>query len=421
MSGFDKVIGYDDLKVEMKIMCDAMKNPEKYKKLGATIPHGMLLYGDPGIGKSLLAKTFAEETGRTTYIVRKDKPDGEFVNYVRETFREAKENVPSVVLLDDMDKFSNGDEFHKDAEEYVTVQACIDDVKESEVFVIATVNDKFVLPDSLLRSGRFDKVINLRCPEGEDAVKIVEFFLNQKKIVDDIDAREIASILEGRSCADLETIVNEAGLYAAYDDRDKITHNDLLRSCLRHIFRAPEKRKFNDEEQKRIVAIHEAGHAVIAEVLDPGTVNLISIAGYSGDINGITSISKPKGYWNSKELMEHRVIHLLGGKAASEVVSGVSDVGVNSDLRRAYDIVERFVDNYCSYGFTSFDRKNASVVPKENRDRRMASEMEKYYQNAMKIIRDNRAFLDALIDALMDKQTISGRDIKAIKMQIYGI
>lgn len=418
MNGFDKIIGYDDLKFEMMIICDSMKNPKKYMKLGATIPHGMLLYGEPGIGKSLLAKTFAEETGRTTYIVRKDKPDGEFVNFIRETFNKAKENAPSVILLDDMDKYSNGDEFHKDAEEYVTVQACIDDVKESDVFVIATVNDKFVLPDSLLRAGRFDKVIKLKCPEGEDAVKIVEYFLNQKKIADDIDVREIANILEGRSCAALETIVNESGLYVAYDGRDKITHDDLIRSCLRHIFKAPVKSNMDDEDEKRIVAIHEAGHALIAEVLDPGTVNIVSIAGYNGDIDGITSISKPKGYWNSKELMEHRVIHLLGGKAASEVVSGVSDVGVNSDLRRAYDIVERFVDNYCSYGFTSFDRHNASAVPKEDRDRRMASEIEKYYQAAKQTIRDNREFLDAIIDALMDKQTISGRDIKVIKDQI---
>lgn len=420
MNGFDRIVGYDELKAEMMIMCDSMKNPEKYKKLGATIPRGMLLYGEPGIGKSLLAKTFAEETGRTLHTVRKDKPNGEFVNFIRETFVKAKENAPSVVFLDDMDKFANGDEAHKDAEEYVTVQACIDDAREAEVFVIATVNDINVLPDSLLRPGRFDKVIELECPRGEDAVKIFEYFLSRKNIVEDIDAREIANILEGKSCANLENIVNEAGLYAAYDGRDRIAHNDLLRACLRNIYGAPEKPDYFDENQKRITAVHEAGHAVIAEILDPGTVNLISIAGYGGGVNGITSTSLPKGYWNSMELMEHRVIHLLGGKAATEVVSGTIDVGVSSDIRRAYDVVERFVTDYCSCGFSSYVRHHSSDLPREERDRKIVNEIERYYQEAMKILRDNRAFLDALVEALMNKQTVSGRDVKAIKERVYG-
>lgn len=302
MYGFDKIIGYEDLKYEMKIVCDSIKNPEKYKKLGAKIPRGIMLYGEPGIGKSLLATTFCEESGRTCFIIRKDRPDGEFVNYIKEIFEKAKDSAPSIIFLDDMDKFSNGDERHKDAEEYVAVQAGIDTVKDFDVFVISTVNDKDVLPDSLLRPGRFDKVIEMRYPEGEDAVKIVDFYLKQKQIADDVDAREIANILNGRSCAELETIVNEAGMYAAFDNRDRITHNDLIRSCLRYIFEAPEMLTATNNEEVRITAIHEAGHALVAEILDPGSVNLISVAGYDGNISGITSIHKPAGYRKSKEL-----------------------------------------------------------------------------------------------------------------------
>lgn len=420
MYGFDKIIGYEDVKAEMKIICDSMKNPDKYKKLGAAVPRGILLWGEPGIGKSLLARTFCEESGRTWFVVRKDKPDGEFVNYIKEMFDRAKEAAPSIVFLDDMDKFTNGDRNHKDAEEYVTVQTCIDNVKESDVFVISTVNDKYVLPDSLLRPGRFDKVVKMKSPEGEDAVKIVSYFLKNKQVSDDVNAREIARILDGRSCAELETIVNEAGMYAAFDNRDKISHSDLIRACLRYIYRAPQTLISDNPDEVDIVACHEAGHAVVAEILDPGSVSLISVAGFgNSSANGITSIYKPEGYWKSKRLMEHRVIGILGGKAATEIVSGEVDMGSNSDINRAFDIIERFVDNVCAYGFDSFVRGDSSSIPSENRDRMIVKEIEKYYQEAKKVLIDNRAFLDELTKELIDKQTLTGSDILRIKNMVY--
>lgn len=263
------------------------------------------------------------------------------------------------------------------------------------------------------------RAIEMRCPEGEDAVKIVDFYLKQKQIADDVDAREIANILNGRSCAELETIVNEAGMYAAFDNRDRITHNDLIRSCLRYIFEAPEMLTATNNEEVRITAIHEAGHALVAEILDPGSVNLISVAGYDGNISGITSIHKPAGYKKSKELQEHRITGVLAGKAATEIVSGTVDMGVNSDMHKAFDMIEKFVDNVCAYGFDSFDRHGASSIPRENRDRMLVREMDKFYQIAKKTIIENRAFLDAIVEELLEKQTLTGRDIARIKTEVY--
>ena len=113
MSEFDKVIGYDDIKAELKRFCDVLKNPEKYKKLGVTMPKGILLYGDPGLGKSLMAKCFIEESGRKVFTIRKEMPNGDFINYIKETFERAKGDGPSIVFLDDMDKYANEDENHK--------------------------------------------------------------------------------------------------------------------------------------------------------------------------------------------------------------------------------------------------------------------------------------------------------------------
>lgn len=415
MSAFDKVIGYESIKVELRIVSDIMRNPEKYHSLGVTTPKGILLYGEPGIGKTLMAKSLIEESGRKAFTIRKDKPDGEFVNFIRETFEQAKKDAPSIVFLDDMDKFANEDYMHRDAEEYVTVQACIDETKGVEVFVLATANQSEDLPDSLKRPGRFDKVIEMRSPEGEEAEEIVKYFLSTKKISGEVDYREIARILDGRSCADLETIINEAGIYAAYDNRTMISHHDIIRACLRYIFDAPEEIEEECAEDKREIAIHEAGHAVAAEILDPGSVNLISISGYNGSTRGITSISKPEGYWKSKSLMEHKVIGLLAGKAATEIMCHAVDVGVASDIKRAFSIVERLVDDYCSYGFDSFIRHDSSEFVGCNKDRMLDREMNKYYEKAKDLIVDNRDFLMAVVEELLDKRTMTNADLKRIK------
>ena len=139
-TAFEAIIGYEDIKLELRRILDQLINSEKYEALGVTEPHGLLLHGEPGVGKSTLARCFLEACGRKSYICRKEKPNGDFVKEISRIFDEAEQNTPSVILLDDVDKFSNEDENHRDAEEFVAVQACIDRVKNSQVFVIATAN-----------------------------------------------------------------------------------------------------------------------------------------------------------------------------------------------------------------------------------------------------------------------------------------
>ncbi|MDD3999273.1 MAG: ATP-binding protein [Bacilli bacterium] len=224
MKEFDKVIGYKSIKIELERICDWMINPEKYKKLGVNLPGGLLLYGEPGVGKTLFAGCFIEAAKRKAYICRKNEPNGDFVKTIKKTFDDALGNAPSIVVLDDLDKFANEDEDHKNAEEFITVQSCIDDIKGKDVFVLATANDLTNFPRSILRAGRFDKSIKVNNPTGEDCVKIVRYYLSQKKNVKDIDAREIARILNGKSCAELETVVNEAGIYAGFQNKRIYRH-----------------------------------------------------------------------------------------------------------------------------------------------------------------------------------------------------
>ena len=413
---FDAVIGYKSIKKELIRICDIMRNSEFYSKLGVSVPNGLLLSGDPGLGKTLMANCFIKASGRKAFTCRKDKPDGDFVNHIKSTFDEAVKNAPSIVFLDDMDKFANGDRYHRNSEEFVTIQSCIDDAKNKDVFVLATINDEDAIPSSLLRAGRFDNRIEVNSPKGEDAEKIVEYYIKKKNFVSEVDVKTITRLLNGASCAELETVINEAGVYAGFNRKDKIEMDDIVKACLRIIHKAPEKESSHSPEVLKAVAYHEAGHAVIAEVLEPGSVNFVSVRSHGGGVGGFTNYYQPEEYWIKKKHMENRVIVLLGGKAATETVFGETDVGTNSDLHRAFDIVKRFVEDYCSNGFDRWlQAREYSNGVVERRDMQLSIEMEKFYHTAKKILIDNREFLDKLATALMNKDILTSVEIQAIK------
>jgi len=418
MSKFDKVVGYEDIKAELIRICDVVKNPEKYVRLGVRMPRGIMLWGEPGLGKSLMAQCFIEESGCKTFIIRKEKPDGEMVNAIREVFNKAKAENRAIVFLDDLDKFANEDNQHPDAEEYVAVQACIDTCKDSDVFVIATANNKYCLPNSLLRSGRFDKVIEVEYPKGDNAIKVIQHYLSQKSNLGDVDAIEIARIMTGRSCADLEMVVNEAGIYAGFDGKDKIGQQDLLRACMRMLFAGPERVAEEDDGCEKHRAVHEAGHAVVAEVQEPGSVSLVTINDYLGEHGGLTIGYSPIDSNASKERMDQVLIQKLSGKAATEVVLGIIDVGCSDDMRKAFRIIDDYIDSLCAYGFDTYVLGDASENLLAKKEQLMALEMNKYYQHTKKLLSDNRVFLDKVTDALLEKRTLTQAEIKRIRDSI---
>ena len=216
MEAFEEIIGYEDVKHELRRIADALNRSEAYRALGAKAPSGLLLHGSPGVGKTLMANCLIKASGRKAFVCCKTKPSEEFIGIIKETFDAAIENAPSIVYLDDMDKFANDDEWHRNSEEFVTVQSCIDEVRDKEVFVLATANETHCLPSSLTRAGRFDRVIDVCAPEGEDAEAIVEHYLRRKQMAGQLDCKVIVKLLCGGSCATLETVINEAAAIAAW-------------------------------------------------------------------------------------------------------------------------------------------------------------------------------------------------------------
>ena len=410
---FKSVIGYKAVKLELSRIIDQLTNSEKYTALGVSEPHGLLLHGVPGVGKSTIAQSFVEASGRKIFVCRKDKSNGDFVKEIVKIFDEAADSAPSIILLDDLDKFANEDERHCDSEEFVTVQACIDKVKDKRVFVVATANNMKKLPASLVRAGRFDHVLEIACPSGEDAKDIVAHYLSKKPFVADLDVKRIARLLQGRSCAELESVVNQAGMYAAFDGRSQVEMQDMVKAILRIVFKAPESVD-GDTKSLEIVACHEAGHALVAEILEPGSVDLVTALKHDSSCGGVTSIHRDENYFFSKQLMENRVMNLLAGKAAIEICYGTVDTGSNSDLRKAFDIVNRFVDSYCSFGFSQFVLGEPSLGTLERRDTRVAVEMEHYYAKTKQLLIENRAKLDALTKSLTREKTLLGDKIQEI-------
>lgn len=416
MRALDKVIGYNHIKKELYRIIDILNNSDKYAEVGVKIPKGIMLAGNPGIGKSLMAQCVMEECNRTSYIIRKDKPDGVFVDYIRDTFVEAAKNAPSIILLDDLDKFANASRFRSDAEEYVTVQACIDSVKNENVFVIATVNEYDLLPDSLTRKGRFDFTFSMKFPKGEDAKKIIEFYLKDKKCDDNIDAEEIARYTRGYSCADLESIINQAGITAVFNDRKIIAQEDLRAACLQEVYGVTDEEEVpEDVVYKRVV--HEAGHTVIAELCNPGCVSFASAARMNYDrVGGIVTRELPNGYMSRFEDIETEIKVKLAGKAAVEIVLGEIDTGSNQDLHGVFEKLNSILDAHTSYGFNTWDHGDeTSERVHEHLDILMASEASRYYMLTKKMLIQNKAFLDAIIENLIEKKFLSYKDIAKIR------
>lgn len=422
MSEFDKIIGYKDIKAELIRLCDIIRNGEKYKLLGVALAGGLLLNGEPGVGKTLMASCFIKESGRKAFVCRKNKPDWEFVNEIKKTFNEAVENAPSIILLDDMDKFANEDDRHTNAAEYVTVQSCIDEVKDKDVFVLATTNGTRNLPDSLLRAGRFDTIINVSAPDKHDAVDIVKHYLRTKKAIAEVNVEDVARLLSGKSCAELETVINTAGQYAGYANKEYIDMDDITRACLRIIYNAPESSVPTNPIVLERVAYHEAGHAVVSEILQENSVDLVTVRKNTGKVGGLTCYHLVDDYWVSKTHMEHHVTALLAGKAATEIVFGEVDTGANSDLQRAFDVVQRFPDVYCAYGFGyGIDKnRNNSQTLITRKEEHVAADLERFYTQAKKLLIENRAFLDEIAKKLQEKDTLVYSEIKEIRTKTAG-
>ncbi len=416
MSAFDKVIGYETIKEELLQICDMLHNRKIYEGLGAKLPQGVLLYGEPGLGKTLMAKCFIEESGIPAYIVRRNKSNDDFIGDITATFAKAKEGAPAIIFLDDMDKFANEDSNHRDAEEYVAVQSGIDEVKNCGVFVLATANEIRKLPSSLVRSGRFDRKIEVLRPTEKDATSVIEYYLSSKKVSDSVNMADLTKMISYSSCAELETILNEAAISAAYKRKSVIEMDDLVKSVLKMQYDSPDKFTKTSAEDLRKTALHEAGHLVVSEVLEPGSVGLASLSASGRDSSSGGFIHRCKDLSTSAE----HIMISLAGKAAVELYYSESCAdGCQRDIYLAYSAIRKGLSNSGTHGFGMTDVSDGPFDPSESMNSRSEAvtqaELERHMLKTKDILLKNRAFLEAAADALFENKTLLYSDIAALR------
>ena len=415
MSKFDRVIGYETIKEELMQICDMVNNREVYENLGAKLPRGVLMFGDPGLGKTLMANCFIEESGLKATTIRKNKSEDDFVNGITEAFEWAKENSPCIVFLDDLDKFANEDSSRCNTPEYVAVQAGIDAVKGYEVLVFATANDIENLPSSLLRAGRFDRKIFVKAPTDKDAKEIIAYYFKDKKISVDVNMDDFAKMISYSSCAELETLINEAAVLAAFDRRDSIEMKDLIKSVRRKTYEAPDSFIKSDELEVKKIALHEAGHLVVSEILIPESIGFASVRTEGRDlIDGFVHTCK------SADKRRYQILIALAGKAAVELYySETVASGCHDDLDKAIDAIKAGIMNNATSGLgllsISGYREPASDSMVNAIEATTHAELERYMVKTKEILLKNRDFLEKIAKALEEKETLLFSEIQAIK------
>lgn len=436
---FADVAGAEEEKEEMSEIVDFMKNPRKYQELGAKIPRGVLLLGPPGTGKTLLAKAVAGEANVPFFSISGSDFVEMFVGVgasrVRDLFDQAKKHTPSIIFIDEIDAVGRqrgtGLGGGHDEREQTLNQLLVemDGFTDNQgVIVIAATNRRDILDPALLRPGRFDRQITVGYPDIKGREAILRVHTKNKKLAPDISLATIAKGTAGFTGADLANLVNEAALLAARNNRKAITQPDIEEATIKVVAGSEKKSKVVSEDEKRLTAFHEAGHAVCTfhcKTQDP--VHQVSIIP-RGMAGGYTmSLPEHDRSFRSKTQMEEEIIVLLGGRVAEKIVLDEISTGASNDIERATDLARSMITRY---GFSEklgpivYGHDNSEVFlgrdysQGRNYSENVAAEIDgeirelidTSYENAKQILLSHRDQLDKVAHYLMEHEKIDGED-----------
>ena len=417
MDKFDeKVIGYDSIKETLRQIADVLKRPEAYKEKGVSMPRGLLMESAPGLGKSLMASILMEESGRKSFVFRRINEGNTFLGEMKDIFDVSKEEAPSILLLEDLNLYVESNSLY--APEWACLQACIDETSDADIFVIATTNDTRYMPQSLLRPGRFDYILNLNPPLGKTAEDIVSYYLRDKNLAKDVQISDIVKAMPQVSCATLETVMNLAAINSVYRDHAHVQKEDIIDALLKVVYNLRKTDCEDDPQEHQMIAVHEAAHAVVGEVLHSGSIGIITIRGSHGAIGGMESGFAV--YAKSEEEFQDEIIKTLAGNAGTALIYGIMDIRAAADIKKADQLLDIWLCHFAGGGFSG-------VEPSENRlseprlsynEAIKSAKLEELYRRAYKILYDNRDFLLAVQKELLEHETLLNSDL-AVNANIY--
>ena len=441
---FRDVAGLQEEKEDLQEIVDFLKSPEKYTKVGARIPKGVILVGPPGTGKTLLAKAVAGEAGVPFFSISGSDFVEMFVGVgasrVRDLFENAKKNAPCIVFIDEIDAVArrrgSGLGGGHDEREQTLNQMLVEmdgfGINEG-IIVMAATNRVDILDPAILRPGRFDRRIHVGLPDVRGREEILKVHAKNKPLSDDVNLEEIARTTAGFAGADLENLLNEAAICAARENRPYLMDEDIRKSFIKVGIGAEKKSRIISEKDKRVTAYHEAGHAILFHVLpDVGPVYTVSVIPTGQGAGGYTMpLPEKDEMYLTKGKMLQDIVVCLGGRIAESLVFDDVTTGAVQDIRQA---TERARDMVTKYGFsdelgminysTSDDEvfigreighaKNFSEGTAAVIDQEVKRIIESCREKATKILKENRKVLDKLAELLIEKERIGQQEFEAL-------
>lgn len=441
---FTDIAGNDNAKQDLQEVVDFLKHPKKYKDLGAKIPKGVLLVGNPGTGKTMLARAVAGEAGVPFFSISGSEFVEMFVGVgasrVRDLFSKAKKNAPCIIFIDEIDavgrKRGSGMGGGHDEREQTLNQILVEMDGfdgETNVIVLAATNRADVLDPALLRPGRFDRRVNITLPERKDREAILKVHFKKKPIDETVDLDKLAAKTAGSSGADLANMANEAAIIAARRNKKKISNDELTEAFERVAIGPERKTKIMNDHEKELTAYHEAGHAIVGHVLpDSDPVHKVTIIPRGGT-GGVTWFLPPedKSYTNVYEFKDI-LARAMGGRIAEQLIYGDDGIttGAGSDLRKATEIArDMVIEQGMGKGLRDqvFHEDNGGLMfDKMTRERPYSDETAKMIDEevaqliteakhrAMLVLKENRSFLDKLAEALLKEETLEESEVDEI-------
>ena len=438
---FTDVAGEDEAKENLTEIVEYLHDPDKYKEIGASMPKGILLVGPPGTGKTMLAKAVAGEANVPFFSMSGSEFVEMFVGMgaskVRDLFRQAKEKAPCIVFIDEIDaigKKRDGQVGGNDEREQ-TLNQLLTEMDGFEgnngVIILAATNRPESLDPALLRPGRFDRRVPVELPDLKGREEILKVHARKIKVADNVDFNKIARMASGASGAELANIVNEAALRAVRDGRKFATQADLEESIEVVIAGYQKKNAILTDREKRIVAYHEIGHALVAaKQTNSAPVQKITIVPRTSGALGYTMQVEEEGnhYLMSKEEMENKIATLTGGRAAEEIAFGSVTTGASNDIEQATKLARGMITRYgMSKDFDMVAMETVtnqylggdasltcSMETQTAIDREVVELVKKQHEKAGQILLENRAKLDELSQYLYEKETITGEEFMKI-------
>ncbi len=440
---FSDVAGEDEAKESLSEIVSYLHNPQKYREIGASMPKGILLVGPPGTGKTMLAKAVAGESNVPFFSMSGSEFVEMFVGMgaskVRDLFRQAKEKAPCIVFIDEIDaigqkrdgRLSSNDEREQTLNQLLTE---MDGFEENTgVIILAATNRPESLDPALTRPGRFDRRVPVELPDLKGREEILKVHAKKVRMESNVDFSKIARMASGASGAELANIVNEAALRAVRDGRSQVTQSDMEESIEVVIAGYQKKNAILTDTEKKVVAYHEVGHALVAaKQSNSAPVQKITIVPRTSGALGYTmQVDEGNHYLVSKTELENKIATLTGGRAAEELVFQSSSTGASNDIEQATKLARAMITRYgmspdfdmvaletVSNQYLGGDTSLAcSAETQAEIDRQVVELVRKQHQKAMKILEENRQKLDEIANYLYEKETITGEEFMRILNQ----